>query len=168
LKDEVLPFEPIAIVGVGIRAAGGIKDIDSLWDTLIEGKSHHHRLRDDPRFLRRFDPEEFEAMFNVTPTARDEFHANLLDETPGVDTGYFGINKRDATCMGVQQKLLLHVTHEALEDAGFTGAADGSCFDPSTFGVYVGAASDDYYMVHGFSSFTLCTLTDGSPFLGCE
>jgi acyl transferase domain-containing protein len=49
--------------------------------------------------------------------------------------------------MDAQQKLLLHVAHEALEDAGFSGVADGSAFDPNTFGVFVGSSTDDYAKV---------------------
>jgi acyl transferase domain-containing protein len=100
-------------------------------------------LATDPRFLRRFNPDDFEEMFSVTPDARATLHGNLLDETPGLDEAYFGVSKRESAGMDVQQKLLLHVAHEALEDAGFTGVADGSAFDPNTFGVYVGSSSDD-------------------------
>jgi acyl transferase domain-containing protein len=86
-------------------------------------------------------------MFSVTTDARTTLHGNLLDDTPGLDEIYFGVSKRDSACMDVQIKLLLHVAHEALENAGFTGVADGSAFDPATFGVFVGAATDDFFKV---------------------
>jgi acyl transferase domain-containing protein len=145
--DDVIAFEPIAIVGVGMRAPGGIDSFASLWDTIVNQKSHHACLATDPRFLRRFNPEDFKAMFSVTPDARTTIHGNLLDETPGLDEAYFGISKRESAGMDVQLKLLLHVAHEALEDAGFNGIADGSSFDPATFGVFVGAATDDFSKV---------------------
>jgi acyl transferase domain-containing protein len=131
-----------------MRAPGGIDSLATLWDTIINQKSHHACMATDPRFLRRFNPEDFEEMFSVTPDARTTLHGNLLDETPGLDEAYFGISKRDSAGMDVQQKLLLHVAHEALEDAGFTGVADGSAFDPATFGVYIGAATDDFAKVN--------------------
>jgi acyl transferase domain-containing protein len=130
--NDVIPFEPIAIVGVRMCAPGGIDSLPSLWDTIINQKSHHACLATD-RFLRRLNPEDFEAMFSVTPDAR----------TTIPDEAYFCFKKRDSAGMDVQLKLLLHVAHEALEDAGFTGIADGSAFDPATFGAFVGAASDD-------------------------
>jgi len=130
-----------------MRAAGGINDMESLWDTLIDGKSHNARMVDDPRFLKRFDPREFEVMFGCTPDGKDTFHCNLLDETPGMDENYFGVSARDSACMDVQQKLLLHVAHEAMEDAGFTGERDGSSFDPDTFGCWIGSATDDFIQV---------------------
>ena len=142
-----MPFEPIAIVGIGMRAPGGINDLASLWDTVINQKSYHSLLATDPRFLRRFNPKDFDAMFSVTADARTTLHGNLLDETPGLDEAYFGVSKRDSAGMDVQMKLLLHVAHEALEDAGFTGQSDGSAFDPATFGVFVGMATDDFSKV---------------------
>jgi acyl transferase domain-containing protein len=147
MAQNGMPFPPIAIVGVGMRAPGGIDSLPSLWDTVIHKKSHHACLATDPRFLRRFNPEDFEAMFSVTTDARTTLHGNLLDDTPGLDEIYFGVSKRDSACMDVQIKLLLHVAHEALENAGFTGVADGSAFDPATFGVFVGAATDDFFKV---------------------
>ena len=124
-----MSFETIAIIGVGMRAPGGIENLATLWDTVINQKSHHACLATDPRFLRRFNPDDFEEMFSVTPDARTTLHSNLLDETPGLDESYFGVSKRDSAGMDVQQKLLLHVAHEALEDAGFPGIDDGSAFD---------------------------------------
>jgi acyl transferase domain-containing protein len=91
-----------------MRAPGGIDSLASLWDTVIHQKSHHAYLATDPRFVRRFNPEDFEAMFSVTPDARTTLHGNLLDEAPGLDEAYFKVNERDSTGIDVQQKLLLH------------------------------------------------------------
>lgn len=150
-------FTPVAIIGVGLRAPGNISDLESLWDTLVHGKSHHARMASDPRFLKRFDPNDdgFRAMFDVTPDARDTLHGNLLDETPGLDRSFFGISERESMCMDVQQKLLLHVAHEALEDAGYNGGVDGT-FDKSTFGVYVASATDDFEMVCKLRNMARC------------
>jgi len=130
-----------------LRAPGNIDSFGTLWDTLIQRKSHHACLATDPRFLHRFDPEDFNTMFSVTPDARTTLHGNLLNETPGLDQAYFEISQRESACMDVQQKLLLHVAHEALEDAGFSGVADGSALDPASFGVYIGSATDDFCKV---------------------
>lgn len=146
-NSKAMSFEPIAIIGVGMRAPGGIENFATLWDTLINQKSHHACLATDPRFLHRFNPDDFEEMFSVTPDARTTLHGNILDENPGLDELYFGVSKRDSAAMDAQQKLLLHVAHEALEDAGFTGIADGSAFDPNTLGVFVGSSTDDYAKV---------------------
>ncbi|KAF8574361.1 ketoacyl-synt-domain-containing protein [Ramaria rubella] len=142
IPPAITPFEPIAIVGVGIHAPGGIDSLSGLWDTIIQGKSHHAHVASDPRFLRRFNPDDFETLFSLIP--RENLYANLLDESPGLDEEYFGYTKRQSTCMEAQLKALLHVAHEALEDAGFTGRADGSALDPANVGVYIGAAADQF------------------------
>src|SRR5882757_5275620 len=141
------PFEPIAIIGVGLRGPGGIDSLSTLWDTLVERKSHCLPLAKDPRFHRRFNPEDFKALFDRIPDSENLLHANLFDETPGLDRSFFSISKREAEGMDVRQKLLLHVAHEALEDAGYSGVEDGSAFDPATFGVYVATSTDEIIQV---------------------
>ena len=148
--ENIIPFQPIAIVGIGLRAPGSINSLESLWDTLENKKSHNARLSTDPRFLRRFNPDDFRSMFSVTPDAKETLQGNLLDETPGLDEAFFGVTERESACMDVQIKLLLHVAHEALEDAGYSAteaAGSGSAFDPTTFGVYIGSSSDDSFKV---------------------
>lgn len=158
-NENTATFEPIAIVGVGLRAPGSIDSLESLWDTLVNKKSHNARLSTDPRFLRRFNPDDFRSMFSVTPDAKETLQGNLLDETPGLDEAFFGVSKRESACMDVQIKLLLHVAHEALEDAGYSAteaAGSGSAFDPATFGVYVGSSTDDFFKVSNFSRVLRC------------
>ena len=152
---EPIPFEPIAIVGLGLRGPGGIDTLTKLWDTLVERKSHCAPLASDPRFHRRFNPDDFKALFDGIPNGENVIHANLLDETPGIDRTHFGISERAAAGMDVQMKLLLHVAHEALEDAGFSGVEDGSAFDPSTFGVYVATATDEIIQVRSLFHYFL-------------
>ncbi|KAF8584142.1 hypothetical protein K439DRAFT_1633791 [Ramaria rubella] len=145
ILPAITPFEPIAVVGVGIHAPGGIDSLSGLWDTILQGKSHHAHVASDPRFLRRFNPDDFETLFSLIP--RENLYANLLDESPGLDEEYFGYTKRQSNCMEAQLKALLHVAHVALEDAGFTGRADGSALDPANVGVYIGAAADQFSKV---------------------
>ena len=99
----------------------------------------------DPCFLRRFNPNDFAVMFAVTPDACTTLHGNLLNDMPPLDEPYFGVGKCESACMDMQQKLLLHVAHETLKDAGFSGATDGSTLDPATFGIYVGSATNDFF-----------------------
>ena len=55
------------------------------------------------------------------------------------------MHDNESACVDMEQKLLLHVAHEALEDAGFSGATDGLTLDPVTFGIYIGSATDNFF-----------------------
>ena len=144
-SDSATAFEPIAVVGIGLHAPSGTDGLLALWDTLVQHKLHDACLTTNPHFLRQFDPDEFAAMFAVTPDTCTTLHGNLLDDMPPLDEPYFDAGKRESACMDLQQKLLLHVTHEALEDTGFSGATDDSTLDPTTFGIYVGSATDNFF-----------------------
>ena len=111
----------------------------------MQRKLHDACLAMDPRFLHRFDPNDFALMFAVTPNACMTLHRNLLNDTLPLDELYFGVGKHESACMDVQQKLLLHIAHKAHEDAGFSGATDGSTLDPATFGVYISSATDEFF-----------------------
>lgn len=59
------------------------------------------------------------------------------------DTAFFKISPREAKSMDPQQRVLLHVSYHALENAGYVPHATRT-FDPGSFGCYVGVATNDY------------------------
>ena len=56
---------------------------------------------------------------------------------------FFNISPREAKTMDPQQRILLQVAYEALEDSGYVPHATPS-FNPKNFGCYIGAATHDY------------------------
>lgn len=56
---------------------------------------------------------------------------------------FFNISPREAKTMDPQQRILLQVAYEALEDSGYVPHATPS-FNPENFGCYIGAATHDY------------------------
>lgn len=58
-------------------------------------------------------------------------------------TRFFNISAREARCMDPQQRILLQVGYQALENAGYVPDAT-STFNPDTFGCFIGAATHDY------------------------
>lgn len=97
---------PIAVVGVGLRLAGGIGDLDSYWDALVSGRD----LVGDMPMHRRWP---FEDEWEQLPV-RGSFIADALD----FDPGFFGISPRSAQAMDPQHRLLLEVAYEALRHSG--------------------------------------------------
>jgi len=66
--------------------------------------------------------------------------------------------------MDPQQRILLQVAYEALEDSGYTPCGSPS-FSPETFGCYIGAATHDY--VHNLrNDIDVYYTTSNSLFIG--
>ncbi|MFF2085072.1 type I polyketide synthase [Nocardia sp. NPDC058176] len=119
----------IAVVGIGCRFAGGIDSPESFWEFVVEKRD---AVVDIPAsrwdYRRYYDPDK------RTPgrsyTRRGAF---MTGDPWEFDPDFFGISHREATGLDPQQRVLLEVTWEALDDAGVAGKAAGS-----SVGVYVG------------------------------
>jgi acyl transferase domain-containing protein len=70
---------------------------------------------------------------------------NFLDDPDVFDNVFFRISPREARSMSPQQRIMLQVAYEAIEDAGYVPHSTPN-FDPDTFGVYVGVATNDYVL----------------------
>lgn len=66
-----------------------------------------------------------------------------MDNPFRFDNSFFGISPREAKSIDPQQRVLLHTTYKALEDAGYVPDATPS-FARDTFGCYIGNATLDY------------------------
>ncbi len=127
--------EPIAIVGIGCRYPGGANSAEAFWNNLREGVDAVSPLTnqrwDHPRY---FDAEVPSRGKTYSPKA------GLLDDVLRFDAEMFGITPREAECMDPQQRILLEVVWEALENAGMpVDKARGS-----NAGVFVGLMNQDH------------------------
>src|SRR5690606_16972657 len=66
--------------------------------------------------------------------------AGSLGEVSGFDADFFGISPREAALMDPQQRVLMELCWEAIENAGLKP----SSLRGSDCGVYIGIASADY------------------------
>lgn len=122
--------EPIAIVGMGCRFPGGSSDPEKFWNNLLEGKDC---IVDVP--AERWDSKRFYDTNRDMPgkvyVKSGGFLQERIDE---FDALFFGISPREAASLDPQQRMLLEVSWEALEDAGI----DPDSLAGSDTGVYVG------------------------------
>ncbi|MFH8786718.1 type I polyketide synthase [Streptomyces roseoverticillatus] len=127
--------ESVALVGIGCRFPGGIDSPESFWDFLAGGKVSVESTPEDRwRAYTRIGPEFTEAL------RRAERPGNFIGDVDGFDAEFFGIAPREVELMDPQQRLVLEVAWEALENAGMAPRSVAG----SDAGVYIGTCSDDY------------------------
>jgi acyl transferase domain-containing protein/NADP-dependent 3-hydroxy acid dehydrogenase YdfG len=108
---ELAAAEPLAIIGIGCRFAGGVTDTESLWKLLESRRNVATGAPPD-----RFTADDLNGA--IPDTAPDLLQGAFLDDIDRFDAHYFGIAPREAAHMDPQQRMLLEVSIEAIEDAG--------------------------------------------------
>ncbi|HYO60253.1 non-ribosomal peptide synthetase/type I polyketide synthase [Archangium sp.] len=127
--------EPIAVIGMGCRFPGGAVDGPSYWKLLRDGVD---ALSEVP--TSRWDvPGHYDSTRGV-PGKMYGIRGGFLDDVEHFDAGFFGISPREAANLDPQQRLVLEVAWEALENAGL--APDQLA--GSKTGVFMGVMSSDY------------------------
>ena len=132
---EQRSHEPVAVVGVGLRFPGGAHDASSFWRLLRDGID---AIREVPA-----DRWSVDALYDEDPDAPGKMTTRwggFLDDVDRFDAGFFGISPREAESLDPQQRLVLEVAWETLEDANI---APDSLFDSDT-AVFLGIANSDY------------------------
>ena len=127
---------PIAIVGIGCRFPGGVRDAAGFWRLLIDGVD---AITDIP--ADRFD---IEAYYDPKPGTRGRimtkwggFVDQRLEE---FDAAFFGVARSYAERLDPQQRLLLETSWEAMEDAG----VDAVGLEGTPTGIFVGQWVSDF------------------------
>lgn len=128
----------IAIVGVACRFPGDASSPEKLWSTLSNGRSA----------WREFPADRLNINGFYHPSVRsDSFNfkgAHFIDEdVAAFDAKFFGVAKTEADAIDPQQRILLEVAYEAVENAGFpmeTMQGSKTC-------VFVGSFVKDYEQI---------------------
>ena len=126
--------EPIAIVAMACRAPGGVVDPEGYWALLDAGRDAIGP------FPARWNTA---ALYDPDPDAVGKTYAReggFIADVEQFDASFFGISPREAIEMDPQQRLVLEVAWEALEQPGIVPAA----LTNSLTGVYLGAIGSDY------------------------
>ncbi|MDD5754630.1 MAG: type I polyketide synthase [Methylococcales bacterium] len=117
---------PIAIIGMGCRFPDANNPTE-FWSQLVGG---HNAIKEIP--TSRWNASDFPQIH--TP------RAGLLDTVDLFDAEFFGISDKEADSIDPQQRLILEVSYEALENAGIAPES----LAQSETGVFVGISTDDY------------------------
>ena len=119
--------EPVAVVGVGCRFAGGVGCAEDLWEVVAGGRDVVSGFPADRQWPGGLAGEFARA-------------GGFIEDAGGFDAGFFGISPREALAMDPQQRLLLEVTWEAVEQAGL----DPESLRGTAAGVFAGVIGQEY------------------------
>ncbi len=126
---------PLAIVGIGCRMPGGVHSAESFWKLLEEGRSGIVEVPEN-----RWNRDRYYHPNVEIPGKMITKWGGFVDNLEKFDAQFFGISPREALRMDPQQRWLLEVAWEALEDSGHPPRK----LRGSQTGVFVGIASNDY------------------------
>ena len=124
---------PIAICGIALRLPGGIRNTEGFWDLLANG----HDAR-GPIPTNRYNPEGFDTKLGTKGAIQTQFGYFLDDDLAAVDSSFFSMTLDELRKTDPQQRQVLEVTRECLENAGET------VYRGKPIGCYVGTFSEDW------------------------
>jgi acyl transferase domain-containing protein/NADPH:quinone reductase-like Zn-dependent oxidoreductase/NAD(P)-dependent dehydrogenase (short-subunit alcohol dehydrogenase family)/SAM-dependent methyltransferase/acyl carrier protein len=127
--------EPIAIVGMGCRFPGGVENPDDFWQLLSNGIDAITEIPSE-----RWDVEKFYHPEPGVPGKISSRHGGFIGNLQEFDADFFGISPREAVSIDPQQRILLEVAWEALENAGMIPEQLAG----TSTGVFIGISSNDY------------------------
>jgi acyl transferase domain-containing protein/acyl carrier protein len=126
---------PLAIIGMSCRFPGGANSPAAFWKMLVNKVD---AITDVPPA--RWNPESYYHPNRSLPGKTYSRRGGFLERIDLFDPEFFGISPREAVCVSPQQRMLLELAWEAMEDAGLVPEKLAG----SRTGVFVGISTDEY------------------------
>ncbi|HLP57819.1 MAG TPA: beta-ketoacyl synthase N-terminal-like domain-containing protein, partial [Candidatus Deferrimicrobium sp.] len=111
--DKISINEPIAVIGIGCRFPPYADTPGAFWDSLQKGID---AVTEIP--AGRWDIKNFYSEDTDEPGKMYTKYGAFLDNVDRFDNEFFSITPREAESMDPQQRILLEVCYQALENAG--------------------------------------------------
>jgi 8-amino-7-oxononanoate synthase len=129
-----MQLEPIAIIGIGCRFPGA-ENPEAFWRLIRDGVDAISEVPES-----RWSLEQYYDPDSSKPGKTNSRWGGFLDNIDTFDPQFFGIAPREAVTMDPQQRVLLEVAWETLEDAGQVPEQ----LQGSNTGVFIGIGTHDY------------------------
>ncbi|MCS5480533.1 polyketide synthase Pks13 [Corynebacterium sp. YIM 101645] len=134
--DRTPGTHDIAIVGMGGRFPGA-GNLDEYWSMLVEGRDGTGELP-----IGRWSEYAGEEVM-AAKMAEQSLTGGYLEDLSSFDAEFFGLSPLEAANMDPQQRIMLEVTWEALEDAHLAP----NTLRGTSVGVFLGSSNNDYGML---------------------
>jgi acyl transferase domain-containing protein/aryl carrier-like protein len=125
----------IAIIGIGCRFPGGANSPKAFWELQRNSVDAITEVPAD-----RWDSKAFYHPDSARPGKINSRWGGFIERIDYFDARFFGISPREAARMDPQQRMLLEVAWEALEDGGQTLERLAG----TAVGVFIGVSTMDY------------------------
>ena len=131
------PIAPIALVGISCRLPGGANDPDGLWKLLERGGEAWSPVPQD-----RFNETAFHHPSADDPNGTTHHRGgHFIDgDVRDFDHSFFHISPQQAAAMDPQQRILLEMSYEAMESAGWQRES----YAGSSTAVYAASFTQDF------------------------
>ena len=123
----------IAICGMAFRLPSGLRTPEQLWDFLISKRDARDRIPES-----RFTVSGFYDASETIGTIKTKYGYFLEEDLGHFDTSFFSMSRKEVERADPQQRLMLEVVRECLEDACEVD------WRGKTIGCYVGNFGEDW------------------------
>lgn len=110
---ELLDSQPIAVVGIGCRFPGKVRNAEEYWQLLRRGDNAITEIPVD-----RWQADSYYSSDQYAEGKMNTRWGGFIEDFDHFDASFFRISPSEATAMDPQQRLSLEVVWEALWDAG--------------------------------------------------
>ena len=124
--------DEIAVIGMSCNVAGA-DDLEGFWKILINGRSQHKEVPPD-----RFG---FETVFREAES-KGKWYGNFINNPDAFDHKFFKKTPREAASTDPQQRLLMQVAYQAVEQSGYFQSSKWDL--DKHIGCYIGVCATDY------------------------
>ncbi|RYP36916.1 hypothetical protein DL767_003164 [Monosporascus sp. MG133] len=132
---EARKADDVAVIGMSIKVAGA-DDVDEFWELLCHGSSQHKEVPGDRLSFENVWREKHESM-----DPERKWYGNFVDGHDVFDHKFFKKSAREIMSTDPQQRHMLQVAYQAVEQSGYFRVAGGA---DKKIGCFIGVCSADY------------------------